>query len=85
MLDDGIRVGAVAPGYNIPGVNIPYASYPPDSRPRPPHAYNRDIDLSNAAQRARAQQLARANAQRAAALARLRGFGDADQDMHEDL
>ena len=35
--------------------------------------------------RARSTQLARANAQRAATLARLRGFGGADEDMHDEL
>lgn len=81
---------AVDPRYNIPGMNIPYAHYPPSSgprqpRPRPPHPYSRDIDLTANAQRARTSQLARANAQRAATLARLRGFGDSDQNMHEEL
>lgn len=36
-------------------------------------------------ERARAQQMARAVAQRTATLARLRGFGDSDYDMHDEL
>lgn len=86
-------LGAVAPGYNIPGMNVPYAHYPPVApRSRPnrverseriymPHGGRSD----EVERRTRSEQLARANAQRAATLARLRGYGASDMDIHDEL
>jgi len=82
-------LGAVAPGYNIPGMNVPFAHYPPaQPRSRPSRGdrnYMPQGPVDEVRERNRASQVARANAQRAAALARLRGFGDSDINIHDEL